>query len=187
MGGISPDKPASICSECFAWGVLPGYCCRACYTFRNVHPSGRCTACRRTVPIKEGYCRLCRTSDSSPKSTAALPECGLHLRSHLPNRFRYPPDAERRHAGHNSTQYTRTISLVYFKSCKSCRNDTRRDVSHHGKWARTNFQPSSTRGAEDPGGASSAAIQQALDVGVIDEQWFRRADEGALSRRQAPR
>ncbi len=60
MGGISPGKPASSCFECFAWGVLPGYCCRACYTFRNLHPSGRCTACRRTVPIKEGYCRLCR-------------------------------------------------------------------------------------------------------------------------------
>ncbi|MGH3803966.1 MAG: hypothetical protein ACRDTD_28305, partial [Pseudonocardiaceae bacterium] len=60
MGGISPGKPAASCTECFAWGVLPGHCCRACYTFRNLHPSGHCAACRRTVPIKEGYCRLCR-------------------------------------------------------------------------------------------------------------------------------
>lgn len=60
MGGISPGKPAASCVECFAWGVLPGYCCRACYTFRNLHPPGRCAACHRTVPIKEGYCRLCR-------------------------------------------------------------------------------------------------------------------------------
>ncbi|GAA4479339.1 hypothetical protein GCM10023094_24330 [Rhodococcus olei] len=60
MGGISPGKPAASCAECFAWGVLPGHCCRACYTFRNLHPSGRCAACQRTVPIKEGYCRLCR-------------------------------------------------------------------------------------------------------------------------------
>jgi AraC-like DNA-binding protein len=35
MGVISPDKPAASCAECFAWGVLPGRCCRACYTFRN--------------------------------------------------------------------------------------------------------------------------------------------------------
>lgn len=60
MGGISPGKPATSCAECFAWGVLAGHCCRACYTFRNLHPSGRCTACQRTVPIKDGYCRLCR-------------------------------------------------------------------------------------------------------------------------------
>jgi integrase len=60
MGGISPDKPPASCAECFAWGVLPGSCCRACYTFRNLHPAGRCAACRRMVPVKEGYCRLCR-------------------------------------------------------------------------------------------------------------------------------
>jgi hypothetical protein len=60
MGGISPDKPAASCAECWAWGVLPGSCCRACYTFRNLHPPGQCMACRRMVPVKEGYCRLCR-------------------------------------------------------------------------------------------------------------------------------
>jgi hypothetical protein len=60
MGGISPDKPAASCAECLAWGVLPGSCCRACYTFRNLHPAGQCTACRRMVPVKQGYCRLCR-------------------------------------------------------------------------------------------------------------------------------
>lgn len=60
MGGISPNKPAASCVECFAWGVLPGSCCRACYTFRNLHSTGRCATCHRMVPVKEGYCRLCR-------------------------------------------------------------------------------------------------------------------------------
>ena len=49
------------------------------------------------------------TSDSSPKSTTATPEYGLHLRSHRPNRCRHPPDTEEGHAGHNSSQNTRTI------------------------------------------------------------------------------
>ncbi|WP_431972618.1 hypothetical protein [Nocardia sp. bgisy134] len=61
MGGIRPDKAAASCAECLCWGVLPGTCCRSCYTFRNLHPSGRCNACRRIVPVKDGYCRLCRT------------------------------------------------------------------------------------------------------------------------------
>lgn len=60
MDAISPSKPAASCAECFAWGVLPGRCCRACYTFHNLHPAGQCTACRRVVAIKTGYCRLCR-------------------------------------------------------------------------------------------------------------------------------
>ncbi|TCO48141.1 hypothetical protein [Actinocrispum wychmicini] len=59
MGGISPTKPAATCAECFAWGVLPGCCCRACYTFHNLHPAGQCAACHRIVAIKQDYCRLC--------------------------------------------------------------------------------------------------------------------------------
>ncbi|MGI5185435.1 integrase [Dactylosporangium sp. CA-152071] len=59
MGGISPHKAAASCAECFAWGVLPGSCCRACYTFRGLHDRGECSACRRVVPVNKGYCRLC--------------------------------------------------------------------------------------------------------------------------------
>ncbi|GAA4264322.1 integrase [Dactylosporangium darangshiense] len=59
MGGISPNKPAATCVECLAWGVLPGSCCRACYTFRQLHGQGECAACRRIVPINKGHCRLC--------------------------------------------------------------------------------------------------------------------------------
>lgn len=60
MGGIRPDKPAASCAECLCWGVLPGTCCRSCYTFRNLHPPGCCNAWQRIVPVKDGYCRLCR-------------------------------------------------------------------------------------------------------------------------------
>ena len=59
MGGISPDKPAATCAQCLAWGVLPGTCCRACYTFRNLHQRGECLSCPRIVPVSKGHCRLC--------------------------------------------------------------------------------------------------------------------------------
>jgi site-specific recombinase XerD len=59
MAAVSPNKLAATCVECLAWGVLPGTCCRACYTFRRLHGPGECTACRRLVPINKGHCRLC--------------------------------------------------------------------------------------------------------------------------------
>jgi site-specific recombinase XerD len=59
MGRISPSKPATSCAGCLAWGVLPGRFCRACYTFAQLHDPGDCAACRRRVPTKKGYCRLC--------------------------------------------------------------------------------------------------------------------------------
>ncbi|MGJ6966953.1 tyrosine-type recombinase/integrase [Streptosporangium sp. G11] len=59
MGYISPTKPAATCVGCYAWGVLPGRYCRACYTFGQLHQIGECASCHRQVPIKKGYCRLC--------------------------------------------------------------------------------------------------------------------------------
>jgi hypothetical protein len=59
MSRISATKPAVTCVGCFAWGVLPGRYCRACYTFGQLHDLGECAACHRTVPIKKGHCRLC--------------------------------------------------------------------------------------------------------------------------------
>ncbi|MGN9846066.1 tyrosine-type recombinase/integrase [Nonomuraea sp. H19] len=59
MGLISPTKPAATCVGCYAWGVLPGRYCRACYTFGQLHQVGQCASCHRDVPIKKGYCRLC--------------------------------------------------------------------------------------------------------------------------------
>ena len=32
----------------------------ACSSFRQLHPAdGECAGCRRIVPLKKGYCRLC--------------------------------------------------------------------------------------------------------------------------------
>jgi site-specific recombinase XerD len=59
MGRVSANKPATSCAGCFAWGVLPGRSCRACYTFARLHDPGDCAACGRVVPVKKGYCRLC--------------------------------------------------------------------------------------------------------------------------------
>jgi integrase len=59
MGSISPTKPAATCAGCYAWGVLPGRYCRACYTFGQLHQAGECASCHRQVPIKKGHCRLC--------------------------------------------------------------------------------------------------------------------------------
>jgi site-specific recombinase XerD len=51
---------AVSCTECFAWGVLPSRRCTACASFRQLHPEeGECAGCRRVVPSKKGYCRLC--------------------------------------------------------------------------------------------------------------------------------
>jgi hypothetical protein len=58
MGRVSANKPATSCVGCFAWGVLPGQSCRACYTFARLHDPGDCAACGRVVPVKTGYCRL---------------------------------------------------------------------------------------------------------------------------------
>jgi integrase len=55
----APDKTASTCPACLAWGVLYGGYCRACYDFRRRHPSAPCAVCGRDVPLKNGYCRLC--------------------------------------------------------------------------------------------------------------------------------
>jgi hypothetical protein len=38
--------------------LYAGYC-RACYDFRHRHASAPCAGCRREVPLKGAYCRLC--------------------------------------------------------------------------------------------------------------------------------
>ncbi|MCA1707068.1 MAG: hypothetical protein LC808_28910 [Actinobacteria bacterium] len=52
-------KSASSCPTCLAWGVLYGGYCRACYDFRRRHRRACCAGCRRDVPLKKNYCRLC--------------------------------------------------------------------------------------------------------------------------------
>ncbi len=58
-GRRAPDKVASSCPACLAWGVVYGGYCRACYDFRRRHPSAPCAVCGRDVPLKNGHCRLC--------------------------------------------------------------------------------------------------------------------------------
>jgi hypothetical protein len=50
---------ASSCPRGLSWGVLYGGYCRACYDFRRRHLSACCAGCRRDVPVKKSYCRLC--------------------------------------------------------------------------------------------------------------------------------
>ena len=52
-------KPAVSCVACFAWGVLPGRRCRACFSFKQNHAVGECAGCALNVPVKKAYCRLC--------------------------------------------------------------------------------------------------------------------------------
>jgi hypothetical protein len=59
MGRVSPNKAAACCVACFAWGVLPGRFCRACFSFGQNHPTAKCAGCHRDVPLKKDYCRLC--------------------------------------------------------------------------------------------------------------------------------
>jgi len=50
---------AASCPMCLAWGILYAGVCRGCYDFARRHRPGRCACCRRTLPLKKGYCRCC--------------------------------------------------------------------------------------------------------------------------------
>ncbi len=56
---LSSRKPPASCLTCFAWGLLPGRYCGACYSFAQNHEADQCAGCRRIVPLKKDYCRLC--------------------------------------------------------------------------------------------------------------------------------
>jgi hypothetical protein len=56
---LASRKPPTSCLTCFAWGLLPGRYCSACYSFAQNHTTGVCAGCDRTVALKKGYCRLC--------------------------------------------------------------------------------------------------------------------------------
>lgn len=59
-GRVSHPKPATSCAGCFAWGVLSGRFCSACWVFRHDHPGeAACAGCGRVLAVKDGSCRLC--------------------------------------------------------------------------------------------------------------------------------
>ncbi len=70
MGGISPNKKAATCAECLGWGVLPGTCCRACFTFRNLHE-------KANAPPASG-------SSQSAKDIAVCAGCKLYTKPKPP-------------------------------------------------------------------------------------------------------
>ncbi|WP_226899829.1 site-specific integrase [Nonomuraea phyllanthi] len=49
------------CGSCLGWGqTYTMGLCVACYSFARGNPrTGPCTTCRRVMPMKKGYCRLC--------------------------------------------------------------------------------------------------------------------------------
>jgi len=62
--GIGRKVPRSVtsCAECLAFGLT--YCqgvCLACYNFSARYRANvsACGACRRELPLRDGYCRLC--------------------------------------------------------------------------------------------------------------------------------
>lgn len=63
--GTGPKVARSVtnCADCLAWGETYAQgVCLACYNFaaaRFRQHVGICTACRREVRLKKGYCRLC--------------------------------------------------------------------------------------------------------------------------------
>lgn len=73
-------RPPSTCTGCLAWGLLPlRLFCGACQSFGVNHEPGECAACRRIVPLKKGYCRLCWAQASleakaSPQSRGTVLE-----------------------------------------------------------------------------------------------------------------
>ncbi len=59
---MTTDQPpvAASCARCLAWGVhAPRRVCGSCITW-GARTSAPCLGCRRDVPLRYGFCRLCR-------------------------------------------------------------------------------------------------------------------------------
>ncbi len=52
-------EAAASCPMCLSWGILYAGVCRGCYDFARRHEPGPCGCCRRSLPLKKGYCRNC--------------------------------------------------------------------------------------------------------------------------------
>ena len=59
MSAAAGSAGAASCPMCLAWGILYAGVCRGCYDFTRRHRAGACACCRRTRPLKKGYCRSC--------------------------------------------------------------------------------------------------------------------------------
>jgi integrase len=121
------DGAAASCPACLAWGILYAGVCRGCYDFARRRQPGRCGCCRRSLPLKKGYCRACwlqaalqvaaaagtgakRAPDLGPADFAAvtwhqLSFAGLAKMNRRP-RPAAPPDAARRPHDHRPAGWT---------------------------------------------------------------------------------
>ena len=80
-GRVSAPKPPTSCAGCFAWGVLSGRFCSACYVFRHDHPGeAGCTGCGRVLAVKDGYCWLCwRQASAESDAAGGLPRGAVSI------------------------------------------------------------------------------------------------------------
>jgi hypothetical protein len=91
-------KAADSCNSCLAWGVFSGRLCPTCYMFARSREAASCEGCRRPLPLKWNYCRLCWCQARlNARTDAAQAEVdgevrALDLLSHPPARVvRGPP------------------------------------------------------------------------------------------------
>ncbi|MFJ9034910.1 hypothetical protein ACIRQP_42250 [Streptomyces sp. NPDC102274] len=77
-------KPTDSCDGCLAWGDFSGRLCPACYMFGRSHATAVCAGCRRSQPLKWGYCRLCWCQVRlHAKATAGQPPTEADVRDRL--------------------------------------------------------------------------------------------------------
>jgi hypothetical protein len=71
-----PGTPES-CRSCLGWTAtrLRGMC-NPCYQFASRHEAGTCRGCARTVPVRNGLCRLCLIQTGCLHGPAAAPPPG---------------------------------------------------------------------------------------------------------------
>ena len=84
-------RNASSCAGCLAWGVLNGRRCSSCSVWRHKHPGeAGCAGCRRTLAVRDGYCRLCwqqarcqsRLAGGLPRGAVSVLQDGDRLHWH---------------------------------------------------------------------------------------------------------
>ena len=87
--GASPKIARSVtsCAECLAWGwTYAQGVCLACYNFAaSNRVTSDCAGCRRRLPVKKDYCRLCWCQARADRDTlAADARSAVVLASWLP-------------------------------------------------------------------------------------------------------
>lgn len=75
-----PGRHLRTCVGCLAWGRgFNNGLCRPCWEFARRWPAGECGACRRSMPVKRGHCRLCWCQARQDRSIALDGRAGTHV------------------------------------------------------------------------------------------------------------